>query len=146
MPEFKGEEQIRAPVNRVWDFLSDPSKVSGCIPGAKNVEVVDENTFKADVSVAVGFIRNTYKVTFKTLDKKPPGFAKLGISGQGGGSNLNGEALVDLAEANGSTRLAYTANVVVGGSLAGIGSRFINGTADKIIREMFGCVKKSLEG
>ncbi|MEM3670204.1 MAG: carbon monoxide dehydrogenase subunit G [Thermoprotei archaeon] len=145
MPELKGEEKISATQDRVWELLSDPLKVGECIPGAKNIQPVDQDTFKADVTVAVGFIKNNYKVTVSTVEKSPPEKARLRITGQGGGSNLSAEALVTLRPEGQSTILSYSSNVTIGGPLAGLGSRFVNGTAEKVLKELFACIKQKLE-
>jgi|GEM_PF-2151299 carbon monoxide dehydrogenase subunit G len=145
MVEFTGTETVSSNVTNVWNFLSDIEKVGKCVPGIKKIEVVNQDSFNAEVEIAVGFIKNTYRVNATFVEKMPPQSAKLKIEGSGGGGHMNGEADVSLSGANNTTTISYKVNVTVAGPVAGLGSRFINGAAEKIFKGLFGCVKSSLE-
>jgi carbon monoxide dehydrogenase subunit G len=145
MTRFQGEEIIDAPVEKVWEFISDPNKIGGCAPGVKKLEVTDEDHFNAEVKVGLGFLKGTVKVRYEALEKKPPEKLVLKMSGSGIGSQIDIKATVELKPENGRTKLAWFADVTVSGMLAGLGGRYINDATYKNVSELFKCVKETLK-
>jgi carbon monoxide dehydrogenase subunit G len=137
--DFSGEYRIPARVGKVWEALNDPATLQQCIPGCESLEKVSDTELKATVRMKVGPVsaRFSGKVTLSDLD--PPNGYRITGEGQGGAAGFaKGGAVVRLAEADGATVLTYSADAQVGGKIAQIGARLIDGTARKLADEFFG--------
>jgi len=143
--KFEGTYQIRAPREKVWDFVIDPNKIGKCLPDLKSLEVAPDNSFTAIARVGVGFMKGDFKFQLAIVEQTPPSHARLKGVGTGVGSSVNMDTSMDLLEAEGSTKLTYKADVQIGGTLASVGQRVIGSTAEKTIADVFACVKKTLE-
>jgi len=136
--EMTGEYRIDAPRQTVWEALNDPAALQACIPGCETLEKSADNEFKATVRAKVGPVsaRFSGKVTLTDLD--PPNGYRIVGEGQGGAAGFaKGGATVRLESDGAVTILRYTADAQVGGKLAQIGSRLIDGTAKKLADEFF---------
>ena len=137
------------PVDRqtVWNALNDPDVLKGCIAGCETFERTGDNTFTSAVTARVGPVkaRFTSKVTLSDVD--PPNGYTLNFDGQGGAAGFGkGTARVVLTDEAGGTRLAYTAHAQVGGKLAQVGSRLIEGAAKKMAGDFFDKFSAQLGG
>ena len=138
--DMTGEYRIPAPRQRVWEMLNDPEVLAKAIPGCESLQKISDTELQAKVTAKVGPVSATFagKVTLSDLD--PP--AAYTISGEGSGGVAGfakGGARVQLLEDGPSaTILKYEAKAEVGGKLAQIGSRLIQGTAKKMADEFFG--------
>jgi carbon monoxide dehydrogenase subunit G len=137
--EMTGEFRIPAPRQRVWEGLNDPEVLKQCIPGCQTLEKVSDTEFNGRVVASVGPVRATFggKVTLSDLDP-PQGYT---ISGEGSGGVAGfakGGAKVNLAEDGTATLLTYAVQAQVGGKLAQVGSRLIDGVARKMANDFFG--------
>ena len=136
--EMHGERRIPASREIVWQGLNDPAILKICIPGCETIEKISATEFAAKVVARVGPVKATFagKVTLSDLDP-PAGYT---ISGEGTGGVAGfakGGATVALSEENGETVLRYGAQGQVGGKLAQIGSRLVDGVARKMADEFF---------
>jgi carbon monoxide dehydrogenase subunit G len=143
---FEGAYQINAPRENVWDFVIDPNKIGKCLPDLKSLEVGADNTFTAVARVGIGFMKGDFTFKLAIVEQTPPSHARLKGTGTGVGSNVNMDTSIDLAEADGGTKLTYKAEVQIGGTLASVGQRVIGGTTEKMIAQVFSCVRNQLEG
>ena len=143
---FEGSVQIAAPRDRVWAFVVDPNQVGQCGPGVESIEVIDPTHFKATAKVGVGFINARFVVNMEFIDMAAPEAATIKAHGQAPGSAVDATAEMRLADSvAGGTRMDWKADVNIVGTLASVGSRLIEGTANKLIGEAFDCMKSKLE-
>jgi carbon monoxide dehydrogenase subunit G len=136
--EMHGERRILAPRERVWQSLNDPEMLKACLPGCEAIEKLSDTEFTAKVTARVGPVKATFngKVTLTDLD--PPNSYRIGGEGSGGVAGFaKGGATVVLTEENGETVLRYGVDAQVGGKIAQIGSRLIDGVARKMADEFF---------
>jgi len=144
--QFKGTVQIAAPRDRVWAFLMDPNQVGTCGPGVESIEVIDEDHFKAKAKVGVGFISARFVVDMTVAEKTEPDLAILKAHGQAPGSAVDATADMRLSgPAEGPTTMDWSADVLIAGTLASVGARLIEGTANKMIGQTFDCIRSKLE-
>lgn len=145
--KFSGTVQINAPRDRVWAFVIDPDEVGQCGPGVESIEVVDPTHFKATAKVGIGFIRARFVINMEFAELKPPDRAFIKAHGQAPGSAVDATAEMLLSDGPepGSTVMDWSADVVIAGTLASIGARMIEGTANKMIGETFDCIRTRLE-
>jgi uncharacterized protein len=143
---FEGTVQIAAPRDRVWSFLIDPNQVGQCGPGVESIEVVDDTHFKARAKVGIGFISTRFVVDLEFAEVTPPDAATIKAHGQAPGSAVDGTAQMRLSDGDdGGTRMDWSADVNIAGSIASVGARLIEGTANKMIGQTFDCMKSKLE-
>ena len=144
--KFEGTVEIRAPRDRVWAFLMDPNQVGSCGPGVESIEVVDETHFKAKAKVGIGFISARFVVDLEIAETQPEDRAVIKAHGQAPGSAVDGTATMSLRDGpDGQTAMGWSADVAIAGSLASLGARLIEGTANKMIGQTFDCMKTKLE-
>jgi hypothetical protein len=137
--EMSSTRVVHAAPDAVWNALNDPSVLRECIPGCESLERVSDSEWRAIVAAKVGPVAARFNGTMKIIDPTPPTGYTLKFEGQGGAAGFaNGEAKVSLAPSEGGdTALSYTAKANVGGKLAQIGSRLIDGAAAKMADDFF---------
>jgi carbon monoxide dehydrogenase subunit G len=144
--KFEGTVDINAPRERVWAFLMDPNQVGACGPGVESIEVIDETHFKARAKVGIGFISARFNVDMEIAERDEPNQAVIKARGQAPGSAVDATATMSLKDGDaGSTVMDWAADVMIGGTLASVGARLIEGTANKMIGQTFDCIKAKLE-
>ena len=143
-----GAVTLPAERERVWEALNDPEVLRRSIPGCQDLERTSDTGFAATAKVAVGPVKATFKgaVTLSEIDA-PNGYTIKG-EGQGGIAGFaKGGAKVRLADgAEGGTVLSYDVEAQVGGKIAQLGGRLINGVAKKYADEFFANFAKAVAG
>ena len=143
---FEGSVEIAAPRDRVWAFVIDPNQVGQCGPGVESIEVIDPTHFKATAKVGVGFINARFVVNMEFIDMSAPDAATIKAHGQAPGSAVDATAEMRLSDTDaGGTRMDWNADVNLSGTLASVGARLIEGTANKMIGQTFDCMRAKLE-
>ena len=137
--ELTSTRIVDAPPAKVWAALNDPAVLKETIPGCEALERVSDNEWRAVVAAKVGPVSARFNGKMLLADLDPPNGYTLKFEGQGGAAGFaSGEAKVTLAPAEaGKTALSYTAKAQVGGKLAQIGSRLIDGAAAKMADDFF---------
>jgi hypothetical protein len=148
--EFKGRYSILAPPGAVWAALHDPSMLAKAIPGCEGVEKISDTEFKAKALVKIGPVKARFEGKVVLTPHAPEaGFSHaltLKGEGQGGAAGFaKGESEVRLAPENGGTVLTYNAKANVGGRLAQVGQRLIDGAAKAIADEFFANFAKEMK-
>ena len=137
--EMTGEFRIPAPRQRVWEGLNDPEVLKQCIPGCQALEKVSDTEFNGRVIASVGPVRATFGGKVTLSDLNPPQSYTISGEGSGGVAGFaKGGAKVNLAEDGAATVLTYAVQAQVGGKLAQVGSRLIDGVARKMANDFFG--------
>ncbi len=145
--KFSGTVQINAPRDRVWGFVTDPNQVGQCGPGVETIEVVDDTHFKATARVGIGFINARFAVNMEFAEQAPPERAVIKAHGQAPGSAVDATAEMVLSgPPAGPTEMAWNADVLLAGTMASVGARLVEGTANKMIGQTFDCMRTKLEG
>ncbi len=137
--EMTGEYRIPAPRQRVWEALNDPEILRQCIPGCEELEKKSDTEFEAKVLAKVGPVKARFRGRVELSEINAPESYVISGEGKGGPAGFaRGGASVHLEEVDGATILRYEAKADVGGKLAQIGSRLVQGTARKMADEFFG--------
>jgi len=142
---FEGKYGIKTSREKVWTFITDPAKISRCLPGLKTLEIESEDRYVAVVRVGVGPIRTDFKFRIETVSKSPPGSVQLKAVGAGSGSSIIIDTLIELKEAADGTELSYSSDAKIGGIMMSLGQRVIKDAAEKMVSGIFECVKQQLE-
>ncbi len=141
-----GEVTLPADREAVWAALNDPEVLKTCIPGCQELTKVSDTEFEAVAKVAVGPVKASFKGRIALEDLDPPNAYTIRGEGQGGVAGFaKGGAKVRLEPGEGSgTKLVYDVEATVGGKLAQLGGRLVNGVAKKNADEFFACFVKAL--
>jgi len=136
--EFTGRYIIPAAPETVWDAIQNPEILKSCIPGCESLEKTADNVFEARATLKIGPVKATFKGRVTLEDMDAPRRCVLRGEGQGGVAGFaKGDAEVVLTPEDGHTVLTYVAKASIGGKLAQIGQRLIDGAAKQIADDFF---------
>lgn len=136
--KFEGEYRIDADPAKVWKLLNDPDVLYNSIPGCEELVQIAPDAYDAIVTLKVGVIKARFKGHAKMTQQQPPDRCVIAFQGSGGIAGMaRGEAHVALSPVGRTTLLIYAADVVIGGKIAQIGSKLIEGTARKTADQFF---------
>jgi len=145
--EMTGEQLIPVSQDKVWRGLNDPEMLKACIVGCESIEKVSDNEYKVSIVAAVGPVKAKFAGKLLLSDLNPPNSYSLSFEGSGGAAGFGkGGAQVALKTEGSGTRLSYTAKASVGGKLAQVGSRLIDGVAKKMADDFFAAFNEKLAG
>ena len=136
--EMISEQLIEMPRDTVWAALNDTTILQQAMPGCESFDATSENTFEARLVTKIGPVKAKFKFDVELSDQDPPNGYTISGAGQGGAAGFaKGSASVSLTEQDGATLLAYNVQANVGGKLAQLGARLIDGVAKKMADEFF---------
>lgn len=145
--QMSDSRQIAATPAEVYAALLDPDMLQTCVPGAQEVTGSVEEGYDAVVVQKVGPVKATFKGHVTLTDLVPNTSLKITGEGKGGAAGFaKGGADVRLAEKDGGTELSFDVEAKVGGKLAQLGSRIIDGFAKKMADQFFDNLQAALEG
>lgn len=132
------QRSIPAPREQVWQALNDPEVLKAAMPGCDVFEATGDAEYLAQLTAKVGPVKARFKFKITLEDVNAPHGYTLNGEGQGGAAGFaKGSARVDLEETTEGTLLDYTVAATVGGKLAQLGARLIDGTAKKMADAFF---------
>jgi len=141
-----GEYQLPASQQAVWEKLNDPAVLKACIPGCQELNRTGDNGFQAVATIKIGPVKATFNGAVTLSDIDPPNGYKISGQGEGGVAGFaKGGAVVKLAPKDGGTLLTYNVEAQIGGKLAQLGQRLINGAAKKVADDFFQNFVKAVE-
>ena len=136
--EMISEQLIEMSRGTVWAALNDTTILQQAMPGCESFDATGENIFEARLVTKIGPVKAKFKFDVELSDMDPPNGYTISGAGQGGAAGFaKGAATVSLTEQNGATLLAYNVQANVGGKLAQLGARLIDGVAKKMADEFF---------
>ena len=142
---LEGKFPIPSDREKVWDFVSDPSKIITCVPGLQTFTVGENKRISATVKVAIGFIRGTFQATSKVVEEDHGNYAAtLELSGSGAGSGFSAVVNIGIAAVGSESELSWKADVKISGPLGSLAKPLVEGNIKKIVTQMFDCVKTKL--
>ncbi|GFE64227.1 CoxG family protein [Litoreibacter roseus] len=145
--ELSDSRTIDAPREMVWQALLDKDVLKNAVPGCQEMSGSPEEGFEAVVVQKVGPVKATFKGAVTLEDMNEPESLTISGSGKGGAAGFaKGGAKVRLEDDNGQTVLHYDVEAKVGGKLAQLGSRIIDGFAKKMADQFFTNFQEALEG
>lgn len=145
--EMTGEQIIPMPQQITWDALNDTAVLKDCIAGCEAIEQTADNEFSLTMTARVGPVSAKFKGKMTLLDVQAPDAYTLNFEGQGGVAGFaKGEARVTLLPDGDTTRLQYTVKANIGGKLAQVGARLIDGVAKKMAEQFFTAFNKRVSG
>jgi uncharacterized protein len=141
--EMTGEQLVPLPQKETWDALNNPAVLKDCIPGCESMERTGDNEYEVVLLAKIGPVSARFKGKMTMTESDPPRAYTLVFEGQGGAAGFaKGQAGVTLTPQEAGTLLAYTAKATIGGKLAQVGSRLVDGVAKKLAGEFFAAFNK----
>lgn len=145
--EMTGEQLIALPQQATWDALNDTAVLMACIPGCDSIDKQSDNEYLLTMTAKVGPVSAKFKGKMTLMDVQAPDAYTLQFEGQGGVAGFaRGEAQVKLAPEGDGTRLSYSVKASIGGKLAQVGARLIDGVAKKMAEQFFTAFNKRASG
>jgi len=142
---YDGSFDVTAPKEKVYDFITDPKKITTIFPDVQSVKVIDEDNFTLKATVGMSFIRGTMDVKGSMTDRKKPSMAKLRARGTGLNSSVDLESSFTIEDgANGGTHVSWAADARMSGMIASVGSRLIDSAAQKYVKQIIGSLQEKL--
>ena len=145
--EMTGAQIIPALQAEVWRGLNDPEILKACISGCESIEKLTGTEYAIVTTAAIGPVKAKFRGKLLLADLDPPNSYSLSFDGQGGAAGFaKGSAKVSLTTEAAGTRLSYSVKAQVGGKLAQIGSRLIDGVAKKLADDFFAAFNQKMAG
>jgi uncharacterized protein len=143
--ELNATYEIHAPIERAWDLLMDTEAIGRCLPGCRGLKPIGPDRYEVELGVTVAAIAGSFKGTVALEDKAPPDSYTLTIEGSGRQGFVKGQARVALASEGNSTRIQIAARADVGGMIARVGQRLLEGVARTMMDRFYSCLGKQAE-
>ena len=145
--EMTGEQLIGLPQQATWNALNDTEVLKDCIPGCESIEQISAAEYQLTMVAKVGPVSAKFKGKMTLSDVSPPTAYTIRFEGQGGVAGFaRGEARVELSPDGQNTQLKYAASAMVGGKLAQVGARLIDGVAKKMAEQFFSAFNRRASG
>src|SRR5215467_7813246 len=135
--KLEGSYEVKAPRQKVWDAFLDPAVLQKAIPGCEKLELVGTDEYKATLKIGVAAVKGTFEGKVRLQDKKAPESYKLAAEGSGGPGFIRSDTLITLSDSGSGTKVAYTADVQVGGLIASVGQRMLGGVSKMMADKFF---------
>ncbi|MDW8213532.1 MAG: carbon monoxide dehydrogenase subunit G [Roseiflexaceae bacterium] len=133
--KISGSYTIDAPREVVWEALNDIEVLARIVPGCERLEQVGDNEYEGTIKIGIQAIRGVYNGRIRIEDIDPPNHYKLIASGKSANGVVDGVGTVDLVNQDGKTLLVYGGEAQVGGTLASVGQRLIEGASRQLINQ-----------
>jgi carbon monoxide dehydrogenase subunit G len=135
--KIEGTHEIHSSPERVYEALIDPAVLQRCIPGCERLEKTGENAYSTTLRAGVGSIKGVFTGNVRLEDLKPPNHFRMTVDGKGQPGFLKGDGDLDLTSQNGVTVITYSGEVHVGGTIASVGQRMLQGAARMMAAQFF---------
>ena len=136
--DMQGSRQLAVTQQQAWDALNDPQVLKLCIPGCDSIEPTGENAYALVNAIKVGPVSAKFKGAIQLADIQAPDSYTINFEGNGGVAGFGkGSAKVALTPNDAGCELGYTVNATVGGKIAQVGQRLIDGVAKSMAESFF---------
>lgn len=144
--DMQGNRQLAATQEQAWAALNNPDILKACIPGCEKFELTEENNYNVGVALRIGPVAAKFSGTVKLMDIQPPHAYALQFEAQGGVAGFGkGESKVTLTPNAEGCELSYTVHSKVGGKIAQLGQRLIDGAAKSLAEDFFKRFEEELQ-
>ena len=142
--EISATYRFAAPPPDVWTLLMDPEAIKSCLPGCSELRPTGDNRYQAEMSIGVAAVTGTFTATVTLSDQAPPHSYRLTVDATGKPGFARGSAFIVLKPTNEGTEVEVKATSEVGGLIARVGQRLIDGVARMTMDRFFGCLASRL--
>ncbi|MYB53267.1 MAG: carbon monoxide dehydrogenase subunit G [Acidobacteriia bacterium] len=143
--DFNSEYEFDAPPEDVFDALTSPETVAGCLPGCEALEPLGNDRYEAAMTIGVAAIKGRFRGTVAMRDMQRPDSFTLQVDGKGSTGFARGEARIEIASSEAGSTVMVRSSAKVGGPIARVGQRLLVGTAKMVADKFFACLGEQLE-
>ena len=133
-----------APQEKVWDLLMDTTAIASCVPGCRELRPIGDDRYQAELVVSVAAISGNFEATVALEDKLPPNSYRLVVEGTGRIGFVKGSAQIELEPASSGTIVKVAASADVGGAVARVGQRLLEGVGRMTMDRFFACMASKI--
>ncbi len=138
--EMTGQQLVPLPQQATWEALNDTEILKACIPGCDTLEKISDAQYELTMTSRIGPVSAKFKGIMTLQDVDAPRGYVMVFEGQGGVAGFaKGQAAVALQPEGDATLLTYSVKALVGGKIAQLGARLIDGVARKLANDFFKC-------
>ena len=142
---FESKAVVKAPVDKLWTFISTPDSIAQCLPGVVEYKVYDDRRIEAKTKIGVGFIKGTFKVNSRVSEEDPvKHHATLLVDGSGVTSAFKASIQIGCNPHSDGTELSWIAEVTISGPLGSVAKGMLEKTAQKIVDQTLECVTQKV--
>ena len=142
--ELNATYSFDAPVEQVWNLLMDAGAVGKCLPGSRGLREIAPDRYEVELGLAIAAIAGNFKGTVALEEKNPPQSYKLAVEGTGRQGFVKGFARITLEPDGARTQVRVAAQADVGGMIARVGQRLLEGVARTTMDRFYACLANSL--
>jgi carbon monoxide dehydrogenase subunit G len=142
--KVSGTHLLSAPRDRVWQLLNDPAFLKECLPGCESMEATGPDQYRVTLTVGIAAVKGKYAGSVTLSEKEAPQHFKMQVEGKGTGGFMQGTGLLELSEDPQGTKVTYQGDVQVGGPIASVGQRLLEGAAKMMVGQFFTAVNTQL--
>lgn len=135
--KVSGSHALAAPQEKVYALMQDPVVLARAIPGCEGLEKTGENEYRMKMKMALASFSGAFEGKVRITDQSPPASFRLIVEGSGKLGFMKGDGLLKLAPNGDGTEVSYEGEAQVGGTMAAVGQRLIDGTAKMLIKKFF---------
>ena len=135
--KIAGTTVLPFPPERSYELMQDPKVLAGAMPGCEALELIGPDEYKMKMKMALASFSGAFEGKVRITEQNPPTGFKLLVEGTGKLGFMKGEGLIHLAPADTGTTVTYEGEVQVGGTIAAVGQRLIDGTSKMMIKRFF---------
>jgi uncharacterized protein len=135
--KIAGSSALPFPPEEAYRRMQDPDVLAGAIPGCESLEKTGEDAYRMKMKMALASLSGAFDGTVRIADQAPPSSFRLIVEGSGKIGFVKGDGLLKLSTNEAGTEVAYEGDVQVGGTMAAVGQRLIDGAAKMMIKKFF---------
>ena len=143
--KVRGTHLLPGTPQQVWELLNDPARLAKCLPGCEKLEPAGPDRYKVAIKYALAAFSGNYSGSVELSEKKPPHALRMKLEGKGAPGFMKAEGTLELVEKHGQTEVRYEGDAQVGGLIAAVGQRMMEGAGKKIIQQFFESVAAQLK-
>jgi hypothetical protein len=139
--KIEGTQELRASRERVYQALTDPAVLKRAIPGCERLEQTGANSYATTLRAGVGSIKGVFTGDVRLEEMRSPEHYRIVVDAKGQPGFVKGSGTLDLADQDGVTVVSYTGDVQLGGTIAGVGQRMVQGAAKMMAAQFFTAIE-----
>lgn len=142
---FESKAVVKAPIEKLWSFISTPESIAQCLPGVQEYKVLEGKKIEATTKIGIGFIKGTFKVNSRvTEEDSAKHHARLLVDGSGVTSAFKADISINCNPHPEGTELGWIADATVSGPLGSVAKGLLEGAAQKIVNQTLDCITQKV--
>ena len=138
--EISSTYSFAAAPQEVWNLLMDPEAIKACLPGCRELRPLGDDRYHAEMTIGVAAVSGSFTATVALSEQTPPQSYRLSVDATGKPGFAKGSALITLSPTTAGTEARVIASAEVGGLIARVGQRLIEGVAKMTMDRFFSCL------